>query len=81
MAQGMEEVDYHTYHGTSVAAWTGVGVMVLGALIGSLGVIWSSWPVIIAGLVVAAVGVVAGKVLAMAGFGVDKAGTTHSKGA
>ncbi len=56
-------------HGNSVAAWTAVGVIVLGALISSIAIpfalVWLFW----VGLVVIAVGAVLGKVLTAMGFG------------
>lgn len=56
-------------HGRTTAAWVTVTVVVLGALISSLGVMsgrpWAFW----VGLGVVLVGVVAGRVLKMLGFG------------
>ncbi|HQY33717.1 HGxxPAAW family protein [Actinotalea sp.] len=56
-------------HGRTTAAWVTVTVVVIGALISSLAVVaalpWLFW----AGLVVIAVGLVAGRALRMLGFG------------
>jgi hypothetical protein len=55
--------------GQSVAAWTSVAILLLAAFLVSLAVVVTSWPLAIVGMVLVVVGVVAGKVLAMAGFG------------
>jgi hypothetical protein len=56
-------------HGNSVAAWTAVGIIVLGSLISCLALPfalpWLFWT----GLVVIVIGAVAGKVLTAMGFG------------
>ncbi|MFN8084775.1 MAG: HGxxPAAW family protein [Dermatophilaceae bacterium] len=57
----------------SVANWTGVGVIILGAVITALAVIQDSHPLFIVGAIVVVAGIVAGKVLSMAGYGVDGA--------
>lgn len=64
----------HRGHGSSVAAWTGVGILLVAALVMSIAVVIASPPLFVVGAVLAVVGVAAGKVLAMAGFG-SKAGT------
>jgi hypothetical protein len=64
--------------GQSVAAWTGVGILLVGAAVICLGVGFGILWLDIVGIVIAALGLVAGKVLAMAGFGVDKPQPTHS---
>jgi hypothetical protein len=63
----MEEL--HEDHGHSLAAWTAVGIMLLGAAIASIGVAMPNVLVAIIGGVVIVIGAVAGKVLAMAGYG------------
>jgi multisubunit Na+/H+ antiporter MnhG subunit len=77
-----QEHEEHESHGHSTAAWTGVGVILVGSVIMALAVVfaWVGWFVV--GAVVVVVGVIAGKVLAMAGYG-DKASTyqaTHRDG-
>jgi len=61
-------------HGNSVAAWTAVSIVMLGTLVSAiafpLNSVWVFW----AGVVVIVLGVLAGKVLAMMGFGVDGSG-------
>ena len=59
-------------HGHSTAAWTAVMILLVAAFLLSLSVVVQSWLLAIIGLVLIAVGVVAGKVLSMAGFGQTK---------
>ena len=66
--------DHHDNHGQSVAAWTGVGLLMVAAVVMSWAVVIPPTGLFIAGAVLAVVGVLAGKVLAMAGFGVQKPG-------
>jgi hypothetical protein len=63
----MEE--QHEDHGHSVAAWTAVGIILLGSAITSVGIVVSNVPVSVVGGVVIVLGAVAGKVLSMAGYG------------
>ena len=58
--------------GQSVASWTTVGLLLVAAALLSLGVGFGTLWLDIVGVVVVAVALVAGKVLSMAGFGVDK---------
>lgn len=64
----------HESHGHSTAAWTGVMIILVGAVVMALAVVfaWVAW--FIVGAVIVVVGIIAGKVLAMAGYG-DKAST------
>lgn len=66
-------MDHDDNHGKSVAAWTGVTILMVAAVVMSAAVVWPSWGLFIAGVVLAVIGIVAGKVLAMAGFGARKA--------
>jgi uncharacterized membrane protein len=59
-------------HGHSTAAWAAVGILLVASLLICLAVVVTSWPLAIVGIVLAVVGVAAGKVLAMAGFGATK---------
>lgn len=59
-------------HGHSVAAWTGVGIILLGCLVASLAVALLTVWLFVVGLVICAIGVAAGKLLSMAGFGSPK---------
>lgn len=72
----------HESHGHSVAAWTAVVVILVGSVVMSLAVVFPSVVWFVVGAVVVVLGMVAGKVLAMAGYG-DKASTyqaTHRAG-
>src|SRR4051812_50104997 len=63
----MEE--QHEDHGHSTAAWTGVGVILLGTAIAAVAVVIPRLLLGIIGAVVIVAGGVAGKVLSMAGYG------------
>ena len=63
----MEE--QHEDHGHSTAAWTGVGVILLGTAIASVAVVIPSLVLGIIGAVVIVAGVAAGKTMSMAGYG------------
>lgn len=56
-------------HGHSIAAWAAVGIMLVGAAIGSIAVVMPSMVLGIIAAVVIVVGAIVGKVLAMAGYG------------
>lgn len=56
-------------HGHSLAAWTGVGIVMLGALIGSLAVVFTIWWLLAVGFAVGFLGPVVGVVLARMGYG------------
>jgi len=60
--------------GQSTAAWTAVSILLLAVFLICLAVVIASWPVAITGIVLIVVGVAAGKLLAMAGFGQTKPG-------
>lgn len=59
--------------GQSIAAWTAVTILLIASFLMCLAVVVKSWPMAIVGMALVVVGVVAGKVLAMAGFGQTKA--------
>ncbi|HYN65503.1 MAG TPA: HGxxPAAW family protein [Ornithinibacter sp.] len=56
-------------HGHSVAAWTAVLILIVASAVMSLAVLFPNVWLFVAGVVLAVVGVVAGKVLSMAGYG------------
>jgi hypothetical protein len=56
-------------HGHSVAAWTAVIILIVAAAIMSIAVLFPNVWLFVGGVVLAIVGVVAGKVLSMAGYG------------
>jgi hypothetical protein len=68
----MSDEPHDVGHGNSVAAWTAVLVIAVGSIVSAVGVAvsepWLFW----VGVVVMALGLVVGKVLAMMGFGVER---------
>jgi len=56
-------------HGRSRAAWTAVTILLVASFLISVSVVITSWALAIVGIVLVVVGIAAGKVLAMAGFG------------
>ncbi|MEO7422041.1 MAG: HGxxPAAW family protein [Ornithinibacter sp.] len=56
-------------HGHSVAAWTTVGILIVASAIMSLAVLFPNLLLFIGGAVIGVVGLAAGKVLSMAGYG------------
>lgn len=70
-AQAHSGVDHemHESHGHSRAAWTGVTVILVGTLVMALAVIFPSVLWFVVGAVVVVLGIAAGKILAMAGYG------------
>ena len=69
-----EDYEEHESHGHSVAAWTAVVVILVGSVVMSLAVVFPSLTWFLIGAVIVVLGIIAGKVLAMAGYG-DKAST------
>lgn len=65
----MSQHEEHEDHGHSVAAWVAVGILIVAAAIMSLAVLFPNLWLFVGGAVLALVGVVAGKVLSMAGYG------------
>lgn len=63
------ERDWEHDHGNSVAAWTGVALIMLGFLIASIGVGMTSLWVSVAGGVVVVIGAAAWKILGAMGYG------------
>ncbi|MEJ5944724.1 HGxxPAAW family protein [Pseudokineococcus basanitobsidens] len=59
-------------HGHSTAAWTGVTICMVGALIASFGVALLTWWMFWAGLGVFALGPVVGRILSAKGYGAVK---------
>jgi membrane-bound ClpP family serine protease len=56
-------------HGHSRAAWTTVTILLVAAFLISVSVVVVSWALAIVGIVLVVVGLAAGKIMAMAGFG------------
>jgi len=59
-------------HGHSLAAWVGVSIVALGALISCLATVFTIWPAFWGGFVVMAIGPAVGKFLASKGHGASK---------
>ncbi|HEY5553807.1 MAG TPA: HGxxPAAW family protein [Cellulomonas sp.] len=64
-----------TNHGHTIAAWTTVIVVLVGAIISSVAMIFAAVPLVWAGAVVIVLGVIAGKVLQILGYGQGGAAT------
>ena len=65
----MGRMSEHVDHGHTVAAWTGVTIIMIAFVVGAVGVVIAQPPVFWAGIALIAVGVIVGKVLALMGFG------------
>jgi hypothetical protein len=61
----------HDNHGQSVAAWSAVGIVFVGALIMAIAVVIASLWLFVVGAVVAVAGGFSGKLLSAMGFGVS----------
>lgn len=59
----------HEGHGHSVAAWTGVAIMLVGFAVASLGVARASWTMSIIGAVIVLVGALAWPIMSRIGYG------------
>jgi hypothetical protein len=68
-AQGPHVEPDHDNHGQSPAAWTAVGIVMLGALVMAIAVVIGSVWLFVIGAVIAVLGGVCGKVLSAMGFG------------
>lgn len=65
----MAEHEHHEDHGHSVAAWTAVTIILVGAAVASWGVAVASAVIFWIGIAICIIGAVVGKVLGMAGYG------------
>jgi hypothetical protein len=65
----MAEHEHHEDHGHSVAAWSGVTIILVGSAVAALAVVLARPVLFWIGIGVCLVGAVAGKVLGMAGYG------------
>ncbi|MTB73132.1 HGxxPAAW family protein [Arsenicicoccus cauae] len=59
----------HDTHGQSMAAWAAVGVLLLGAVVMSLAVVFANWFWIAVGALILAAGPIVGIGMAKAGYG------------
>ncbi len=58
-------------HGNTPAAWTGVGIILIGFLVGGIGLLILSWPLFWVGVALGPLGGIVGYVLAKMGLGHD----------
>lgn len=70
-------MEQHEDHGHSIAAWTSVGIILVGVVVTSIAIVMANVPLAIVGAVVIVLGAIAGKVLAMAGYGAKSHDTEH----
>lgn len=75
----MAEIEPHDDHGNTVAAWVCVGILLVAVVIMAIAVAFPNLALFIGGVVVAIVGLIAGKVLQSAGYGKKPAGE-HAQG-
>lgn len=61
--------DAHDDHGHSVAAWTVSSLLMLSSIVATAGVVLGNWTMFWVGMALTPVAGIAGKVLALMGFG------------
>jgi hypothetical protein len=59
-------------HGNTIAAWTAVGVVLLGFVVGGIGLMAVSWTTFWVGVALLPVGIVIGAILAKMGHGASR---------
>lgn len=64
--------EQHEDHGHTVAAWTAVAIAMVGFTVGCVGVVIAQPPVFWIGVALLPVAAIAGKVLALMGFGAQQ---------
>ena len=68
----------HEDHGNTPAAWTLVGIVIVGFTVGGVGVVFADWTVVIVGVVICVVGIVVGKAMQMMGMGAQPKSSTKT---
>jgi hypothetical protein len=58
-------------HGNTLAAWTGVAIVLLGFIVGGLGLVLENMPLFFAGVALGPVGGIVGYVMGKMGMGGD----------
>ncbi|MEY4322876.1 MAG: hypothetical protein RL410_657 [Actinomycetota bacterium] len=58
-----------SHHGNTPAAWTAVSIVFLAFVVGGAGILFGSALTFWAGVVIAIIGAIVGKVMQMAGYG------------
>jgi hypothetical protein len=61
------------HHGSTPAAWTGTGIVLLAFLVGGLGLVLENMVVFFVGVALAPIGAIVGMVMAKMGFGGEPA--------
>jgi hypothetical protein len=61
------------HHGSTPAAWAGVGIVLLGFLVGGLGLVLGNMPIFFVGCALAPLGAVVGMVMSKMGLGGEPA--------
>jgi hypothetical protein len=69
-ASTSEVEEQHESHGHSLASWTLVGIELVGTFVLCLAIVLKNLPLAIVGGVICVIGLIAGRLLQMAGFGV-----------
>ncbi len=67
-----ERSSRHSNHGNTVAAWSAVGTLIFASLVMCIAVAIASVTVFLVGVAIAIGGLVLGKVLALAGYGMPR---------
>jgi hypothetical protein len=60
-----------SHHGSTPAAWTGMGIALLAFLVGGVGLLIESMPIFYVGLALAALAAIAGGVMSRIGMGAE----------
>lgn len=60
-----------SHHGSTPAAWTGMGIALLGFLVGGIGLLIESMPVFYVGLALGAIAALVGGVMSRMGMGAE----------
>ena len=69
MSQQQASPVHNEDHGSTPAAWTVVVLVTIAFIVGTLAIILANWPMFWVGVGILVLGAIAGKVLAMMGFG------------
>ena len=59
------------HHGNTPAAWTGVGIVLVGFVVAGLGLVVTSWPLFWVGVALGPVGGIVGLMMARMGYGAE----------
>jgi hypothetical protein len=59
------------HHGNTPAAWTGVGIVLVGFVVAGIGLVLMSWPLFWVGVALGPVGGIVGLMMARMGYGAE----------